>query len=356
MRMNMEKTGYRIQAPDEKAMQDCRERWDAVAKPLNGLGRFETLITRIAGITGNADVRLDRRAVVVMCADNGIVAEGVTQTDQSVTAVVAQNIAKGKGNISRMAQTAHADVLAVDIGIAGDLPEGSGILSRRVSSGTENFASAPAMTPEQVSAALQTGITLAGELREKGYRILATGEMGIGNTTTGTAVAAALLHMDSDGLTGRGAGLDVQGLQRKKKVIREALEKYDLQNADPMKVLSCVGGLDICGMAGLFIGGALYHIPVVIDGCISATAALAAERLAPGCSRYMIPSHCSREPVQNAVFAQLGLRAVIDADMALGEGTGAVMMFPLLDMVLAVYHSTVTFAESSLEAYHSFSD
>ncbi|MCH4193451.1 MAG: nicotinate-nucleotide--dimethylbenzimidazole phosphoribosyltransferase [Butyrivibrio sp.] len=354
--MNMEKTGYRIQVPDEKAMQACRERWNAVAKPLNGLGRFETLLTQIAGITESADVCLDRRAVVVMCADNGIVAEGVTQTDQSVTAVVAENIAKGKGNISRMAQTAHADVLAVDIGIAGKIPEGSGVLNRKVSSGTNDFVHTPAMTPEQVSAALQTGVTLAGELKESGYQILATGEMGIGNTTTGTAVTAALLHADSDRLTGRGAGLDGQSLQRKKKVIRDAIQKYDLQNADPMKVLSCVGGLDICGMAGLFIGGALYHIPVVIDGCISAAAALAAERIAPGCSRYMIPSHCSREPVQNAVFLQLGLQAVIDADMALGEGTGAVMMFPLLDMVLSVYHSTVTFTESSLEAYHSFSD
>ena len=351
----------KIYLPDdlcESAMEESRRQWGAVAKPLNSLGRFEKIVTQMAGIYGTASVQIGHRMVVVMCADNGIVAEKVTQTDQSVTAVVARNIAGGRGNINHMAQQVQADVNAVDIGIASDpdADQCAGLINRKVAYGTADFALQPAMTSAQAEQAVQTGIELVKAYKEKGYTILVTGEMGIGNTTTGTAVAAALLGADSDQLTGRGAGLDRAGLARKKKVIREAIARYELQGADPMRILSCVGGYDICGMAGLFIGGARYHIPVVIDGCISATAALAAERLVPGCRNYMIASHCSREQTETQVLRELGLLAVLDADMALGEGTGAVMMLPLLDMALSVYYSSTTFAAAKIETYRPFED
>ena len=351
-----EKNKYQVDDLCESAMEESRRQWAAVAKPLNSLGRFEEIITKMAGIYGTPGVCIDHRMVVVMCADNGIVAEGVTQTDQSVTAVVARNIAAGIGNINHMAQQVHADVNAVDIGIASGADQCAEMIHRKVACGTADFALQPAMTGAQAERALQTGIELVKEYKDKGYTILVTGEMGIGNTTTGTAVAAALLGADSDQLTGRGAGLDRAGLARKKKVIREAITRYELYDADPMRVLSCVGGFDICGMAGLFIGGARYHIPVVIDGCISATAALAAERLAPGCRNYMIASHCSREQTEAEILRELELLSVIDADMALGEGTGAVMMLPLLDMALSVYHSSTTFAAAKIENYRSFED
>ena len=353
-----EKKKYLTDSLCESAMAESCRQWAAVAKPLNSLGRFEKIVTQLAGIYGTPLVHIDHRMVVVMCADNGIVAEGVTQTDQSVTAAVARNIACGRGNINHMARQVHADVNAIDIGIASDLDldQCTGLINRKVAYGTADFALQPAMTKAEAEQAVQTGIELVKEYKDKGYTILITGEMGIGNTTTGTAVAAALLGADSDRLTGRGAGLDRAGLERKKKVIREAIAGYDLYGADPLQILSCVGGFDICGMAGLFIGGARYHIPVVIDGCISATAALAAERLAPGCRNYMIASHCSREQTEKEVLRELELLSVIDADMALGEGTGAVMMLPLLDMALSVYHSSTTFAAAKIENYRPFED
>lgn len=338
----------KTKTPSAPAMEEAQARLDSIAKPLHSLGLLEDMAVKIAGITGTADLDLSRKCVVVFCADNGVVAEGVTQTGSEITALVAENLAKGIATVCRMAACAGAEVLPVDIGIARDV---CGPLNRKIAYGTKNLAVEPAMTREQVVAALEAGIQLAGELKEKGYRILATGEMGIGNTTTSSAVLSALLGIPPREVTGRGAGLSSQGLARKIQVIEGALSLHHPDPTDPVDVLSKVGGLDIAGMAGLFLGGAAYGIPVVIDGLISGVAALVAQRLAPVSQAYMLPSHQSAEPAGERVLSALGLCAPLHCGMCLGEGTGAVALFPLLDMIEAVYRETSTFEEISMEPY-----
>ena len=231
-----------------------------------------------------------------------------------------------------------------------------GVLPRKVAKGTKNFAKEPAMTEEEVLKAIETGIQLVQQCHREGYEILATGEMGIGNTTTSTAVAAALLDLEVEQVTGKGAGLTDEALKRKCRVIEEAIEKYFLRDADAFTILKTVGGLDIAGLTGVFIGAAIEQIPVVIDGVISAVAALLAETLCKGAVNYMIPSHKSRELAETAIMKKLHLEPVLDADMALGEGTGAVMMMSLLDVALGVYLQGASFANFEIEQYKRYEE
>lgn len=336
-----------------EAMKEAKNHWDGIAKPLDGLGRFEEFVCQIAGITGDPDVVLDKRAVIAMCADNGIVAEGVTQSPQEVTGIVSANMAKGIASVCRMGRVAGADVIPVNIGIHDEvsLP---GLMDCNIRRGTRNFLQEPAMTQEEMCAAAEQGIRLVECLKERGYRILATGEMGIGNTTTSSAIASVLCGLSVQQVTGKGAGLSKEGILKKMDVIRRAVTKYGLTDADPLKVLQCVGGLDIAGLMGVYIGGALYRVPVVIDGVISAVAALLAERILPGCRQYMLPSHLSREPAAAAIMEELQLHPVIDGSLSLGEGTGAVMLFPLLDMVLEVYRENTTFGAIRVQQYERY--
>lgn len=283
---------YRINRPDAKAVQAVRERWDAVAKPLHSLGRLEDMIVRIAGIQETPDVALTPRCALVFCGDHGVVEEGVSQSGSEVTALVAESIVKGDANINHMAAVSGTDVFAVDMGMCGEV---WGTVGRKIARGTRNMAKEPAMTRSEVEAAVQTGIDLAGEMRRKGYRMIATGEMGIGNTTSSTAIACALLSLESDAITGRGAGLSNGGLLRKTEVIRRVLELHKPNANDPMDVLAKVGGYEIAGMTGAFLGGMTYRMPVVIDGVISAAAALLAARICPQAHEFMLPSHMSRE-------------------------------------------------------------
>ncbi|MCI9079593.1 MAG: nicotinate-nucleotide--dimethylbenzimidazole phosphoribosyltransferase [Lachnospiraceae bacterium] len=351
----------RIEEPCLDAYKNAQIHWDGIAKPLDGLGVFEEIINKIAGITGNADVRIDKKAVVVMCADNGIIEEGVSQSGHEVTTVVSSNIAKGIASVCRMACVAGADVVPVDIGIKDNI-EAEGLLDRKVSNGTANFAREPAITIEGLLQAIQTGIDITRDLKEKGYKIIATGEMGIGNTTTSSALASVMLNIPVSKVAGRGAGLSDEGLKRKISVIGDAIKKYGLDGQkenlreETFKALRCIGGLDIAGLAGVFIGGALYHIPVIVDGIISATAALAAERLVPGCRLYMIASHTGKEPACRFILDRLCLKPVIDAGLALGEGTGAVLLFPMLDMVMEVYRENTTFDDINITQYKRYTD
>lgn len=351
----MEVYNKRIKEPDKKAMLQAKQHWDSIAKPLEGLGKLEAYIVRMAGIIRNADVSIGKRGLIAMCADNGIVEEGVTQTDSSVTAIVSSNMAKGLASVNRMCQVANVDVITVDIGIKEEI-EIPNLLNRKVAKGTKNFLKEPAMTESEVRRAIDTGVELVGECSRKGYEILATGEMGIGNTTTSSAIASVLLNLPVEAVTGKGAGLSKEGLERKVAVIKEALNKYQLNKEEPLYVLRCVGGLDIAGLVGVFIGGAIYGIPIVIDGIISAVAALTAVRLCPGVRDYLIPSHQGKEPASKAVMEALELSPVIFGDLALGEGTGAALLFPMLDMALSVYKENATFEEVHIETYQHFSE
>ena len=337
-----------LRRPDEAARAAAQRQWDSIAKPLGSLGTLEKLIMDMAALTGSHRVDISRRAVVVCCADNGVVAEGVTQTGQEVTARMAGEMVRMNSSVCKMAQVAHADVIPVDMGMIRRV---EGTLDRHVMDGTGNIARRPAMSRDQALQAISAGVDLVGELKKQGYGLLVSGEMGIGNTTTSSALAATLLNLPAETVTGRGAGLSDAGLQRKIWAIERAITVNRPDTQDPLDVLSKLGGLDICGMAGLFIGGAIEGIPVVIDGFISAVAALIAQRLCPGADLAMLPSHCSQEPAAKRVLAMLNKTPVIFANMRLGEGTGGVCLLPLLDMALAVYGGNATFDAVGIDAY-----
>ena len=342
-----------IKPLDQTAMQQAQAQWNRIAKPLHSLGRLEDMVIQLAGITGSATLAPRKKAVLIFCADNGIIAENVTQSDNDVTAIVTENFTRGITSVNALSRVCGADVYPVDVGVARDL-YCSGLDVRKVAYGTRNFAKEPAMTREETVQAICTGIQLVKEKKEAGYNLIATGEMGIGNTTTSSAVAAALLSCDPKEITGKGAGLSDTALLRKIAVVEEGIQMHELYQADAFDVLCAVGGLDIAGLSGVFIGGALAHVPVVIDGVISAVAALAAERMIPGVRDYVIPSHKSREPAAERILEELGVRPVLDAGLALGEGTGAVMMCGLLDIARTLYGERTTFADIDVAPYHRF--
>ena len=264
--MTLEEAIAKIKPLDHNAMEIAQKRWDSIAKPLHSLGKLETLLIQIAGITGNAEVNLSRRGLIVMCADNGVVEEGVTQTGQEVTAIVAENFLKYDTSVGVMCKQNHAEIFPVDMGMVTDTKVRT---DHKIAYGTQNMTKGPAMTREQAVKGLEAGIDMVRELNDKGYRILATGEMGIGNTTTSSAVASVLLKQPVEEMTGRGAGLTSEGLVRKINAIKKAIALNEPDPEDAIDVLAKVGGLDIAGMAGVFLGGAVYGIPVVMDGFIS---------------------------------------------------------------------------------------
>lgn len=339
--------------PDYEIRKKVLENWDNVAKPIDGMGRFESVTARIGAILGTDDIDISKKAVLIMCADNGIVEEGISQSGQEVTLAVAKEMAEKKSSVGKMASWIGADTVPVDIGINSE-EQIPGVLNRKIRRGTRNFLKEPAMTEEETVKAVAAGIELAGRYKAAGYRLLATGEMGIGNTTTSSTVTAALLKCEPAAVTGRGAGLTDEKLAHKRRTVRAAIEKYGLYDAEPFEVLRTVGGLDIAGLCGVCIGGALFHVPVVLDGVISMVSALAAERLVPGVKDYLIPSHRGKEPAVNMLAEELEMEPVIEADLALGEGSGAVMMMGLLDMALCVYNNRTTFSDIQIGQYERY--
>lgn len=345
---------------DRQAMQEAQNRWNQVAKPLHSLGKFEKMIVKIAGIAGSADFGLSKKCVVVMCADNGVVQEKITQSDSSVTYTVAEAMVRGDGNINNLCRRFLTDVFVVDAGMKRDFESPyqclDNVFTIKMAAGTRNLRYEDAMTEEECRTLLKRAIDMAGVLKKRGYQMIATGEMGIGNTTTSAALSSIILDRPVCEMTGRGAGCSDEMLQKKKRVIEEALMRGRPDRSDPIRLLCQVGGYDIVGMAGLFLGGAIYRIPVVIDGVISLTAAAIASLIAPACLDYMIASHVSKEPSAGYLMEFLNLEPVLYGDLCLGEGTGAVMMFPLLDGVLEIYQSSHSFQNLHLEQYRELSD
>lgn len=338
-----------ITPPDEAARAAAHAHWAGLAKPLGGLGALETLLEDAAALTGSASLDVSRRAVLVLCSDNGVVAQGVSQTDQSVTRAVAENLAARRTSVCQMARTAHCDVVPVDMGMAGDpVP---GVADCRIAAGTADFTQGPAMTRAQAVEAVGRGIRLVQEQKAAGVQLLATGEMGIGNTTTSSAVAAVLLGQPVERMTGRGAGLSDEGLARKVDAICRGILRNEPDPTDPLDVLAKLGGFDLAGLCGVFLGGALEGVPVVMDGFISGVAALCAVRLRPAAAKAVFASHCSSEPAARLVLDALGKAPLLTAGLHLGEGTGAVASLPLWDMALAVYGHCYSFAEGGITPY-----
>ena len=338
-----------VTPPDESARAAAHAHWAALAKPLGGLGALETMIEDAAALTGNAAPAFERRAVLVLCADNGVVAQGVSQTDAAVTRAVLENLVARRTSVCRMAAAARCAVVPVDMGIAG--APVAGAADYRIAPGTCDFTVGPAMTRAQAVQAIAAGLALVRAQKRAGVQLLATGEMGIGNTTTSSAVASVLLGRPVAEMTGRGAGLSDAGLRRKIEVIERGIAVNRPDAADPLGVLSALGGFDIAGLCGVFLGGALEQIPIVMDGFISSVAALCAVRLCPGADKAVFASHVSAEPAARLVLEALHKKPLITADLHLGEGTGAVASLPLWDMALAVYHGCYSFAEGGIEPY-----
>lgn len=346
----------KIEKPDENIKLLAKKKWDALAKPIDGLGMFEDAVCRIAAVKGSVDFDLAKKGLIIMCADNGIVSEGVSQTGKEVTYEVAALMGRKKSSVGIMLKDYPAEVMTVDIGIdSDDTPEGA--RDKKVARGTRNFLHGPAMNSEEAIKAIETGIECVKEFKDKGISIIATGEMGIGNTTTSSALLSILTGLDVKQCTGRGAGLSDEGLARKVEVITEALEYHFPDGlTDAFDALCKVGGLDIAGLSGVFIGGAIYKVPVVIDGFISMVSALIADRLLPGCRDYMIASHLGKEIGMKVLSEELDLHPVIHANLALGEGSGAVMLFPLLDMAMSMYMSGTNFSDTPIKEYERFDD
>lgn len=343
---------------EKNAVKMSRRHWNSLAKPLYGLGEMEELIIKIAGIQETANVCISKKAVIVMCADNGIIEESISQSSSEVTALVAANIANGRASINRMAAYADAEVFPIDIGMKDNITAKK-LQVRKTICGTKNFRKEAALTEAQITAAISEGIELVRERKEEGYQLLATGEMGIGNTTTSSALIALLLRQPVRDVTGRGAGLTDSGLQQKLTIIEEAVEKYSpliYQSTEPdvWEALKAVGGLDICGLIGIYLGARKYRMPVVLDGLITAAAALCAFHMESEVVNFLLPSHMGKENGMKYVYKKLGLSPVIHAGLRLGEGTGAVMLFPLLDMALKVYQENETFEAISLSAYQDY--
>ena len=339
---------------DEGAYQRAAKKWNSLAKPLGSLGILEDVICEIAGIRGSENVRLERALLYVVCADNGVVEEGVSQCGCEVTAAVARALAAGESTVNYLTQGTGIQIIPVDAGIK-DFPEMPGIEPLRIRNGTGNIAKERAMTAEEAVRAIENGIMLTKKAYERGYDIVLTGEMGIGNTTTSSALCAVLLDKDAEEVTGRGAGLSSEGLEKKIDVINRAKERYNSlhksDNGSYVGLLSELGGLDIAVLTGICIGGGLYGIPILLDGFITMTAAFLAAKITPGCKDKLIGGHISSEPAAKLVIEELGLKPFINAGMRLGEGSGAVAALRLLQMSANLYNSGHVFDEIGIEAY-----
>lgn len=335
---------------DKNAYQEAKARWDSIAKPLGSFGHLEDMVCQLAAIQETSDVRLRKRAVVVMCGDHGVVEEGVTQCGSEISAICADAIADGRSNINVIARTVNADVYAVDVGLSNEAYSAS-LIRKHVADGTANITHGPAMTLEQVRQAISAGIDMVELLKEDGVDIIVSGEMGIGNTTATAAMTAALTGLFPEQVTGRGAGLSDEGLDRKFSAINRALEANRDNIGDTFGILRCLGGYEIAAMTGLFLGGAYYHMPIVIDGVTSLAAAAAAVGICPTTADYMFASHCSNEPSAKTLLAFVGKHAVIDGGLRLGEGTGGALLLPLLDGALALYHESHSFEQENIAQY-----
>lgn len=332
------------------SMKASQKRLDSLTKPLGSLGKLEDIVVRLAGINGTSNPKVDNKATVVMCADNGVVEEGVSSCPKSVTAAVTCNFTRGITGINVFSKLTGAKIVIVDIGVDADIPY-SNIINRKIRNGTWNMAKGPAMTREEAVRAILVGIDIVKDLKTEGVNLLGTGEMGIGNTSTSSAVTAVFTDESINEIVGVGSGLSKESYMNKIEVIKRAVKINKPDPNDPIDVLAKVGGFDIAGLTGCFLGAAIYRIPIVIDGFISAVAALAAVRIAPSAREFMFSSHGSAEPGTAAVMKALNMEPMLNLDMRLGEGTGAALGYQLFDAAIAAYTQMGSFDDAKIEQY-----
>ena len=334
----------RISGPDQAAMAQARQRQDQLTKPPGSLGRLEDLSVRLAGLTGTCPPPVPQRPVIaVFAGDHGVHARGVTPWPQEVTAQMVANFVAGGAVINCFAAQIGAQVQVVDVGVLADLPEAPGLVVRKVRPGTADMAAGQAMDRAEAEQAIAAGLETAAELVAGGHDCLITGDMGIANTTPAAALIAAFTGSSPAEVTGRGTGVDDATLDRKVAVVAEALDRHQPDPADPVGVLAAVGGLEHAALAGFILGAAAHRVPVVLDGVIAGSAALAAAALAPGAVDAMVAGHLSTEPGARAALDHLGLRPLLSLDLRLGEGSGAALAVPLVQSAARLLHDVATF-------------
>ena len=338
----------RIRPLDEAAMAAARARQDQLTKPLGALGRLEALSVQIAGITGALQPPLERKAVIVMAADHGVAAQGVSAYPQEVTPQMVLNFLRGGAAINVLAKQTNARVVVVDIGVASALPSHPQLLARKIALGTHDFTLGQAMTRDEAIAAIETGIVVVEEQAKLGLHVVATGEMGIGNTTASSALIAAFTGATPERVTGWGTGISDTIRQHKVAVIAQSLALHHPDPADAVGVLAAVGGFEIAGLAGVMLGAAAHRVPIVLDGLIAGAAALVAAALTPGVVDYCIPSHRSAEQGHAIALRHLGLSPLLELDLRLGEGTGALLAMPLIEAAVRLLNEMATFGEAGV--------
>lgn len=338
-----------IPAIDAEAAKQARRRQGNLTKPPGSLGRLEDISIRLAGMKADPLPDVSRKSVIVMAADHGVALEGVSAFPAEVTRQMVLNFLGGGAAVNVLARQAGASVTVVDIGVAADFdPSLPGLLHRKVAHGTRNMAKGPAMTRAEAEDALACGMDVLAEIAEKGIDLIATGDMGIGNTTPSAAIVAVMTGLPAASVTGRGTGIDEAGLAHKIKVIEQAIAVNRPDPNDALDVLCKVGGLEIAGLAGVMIGGAAHRIPVVVDGFISTAAAMIAVGLVPDVRHYLFCSHQSVEIGHRAMHRHLGLLPLMDLDLRLGEGTGAVLAFHLIEAASRILREMATFSEAGV--------
>jgi len=344
---NAQKISFSIEGLDNKAMAEAKNRLDNLVKPPGSLGELEMIAARLAGISGNMYYDMQKKCVIIMVSDNGVVAEGISAAPQSVTRAQTINFIRGITGVAAIAKQLKADLIVVDMGINGEIDHPM-IKNKKIRKGTWNIAEQPAMSYDEAAQAVLSGIETAVQAVNDGYGIIGVGEMGIGNTTTSAAVLCALANLRPEQAAGRGAGLKDEAYRHKINVIKRALERNKPDSEDPLDVLAKVGGFDIAAMAGVFIGGAHKRVPVVIDGFISMTAALVAARINPAVKDYMFASHASMEPGYAHAAEILGMKPCLHLNMRLGEGSGCPIMFAIIDAACAAMRDMGTFEEADI--------
>ena len=340
----------KIQPLDQAAMNQARTRQATLTKPPGSLGRLEDLSIQMAGIRGQALPKIDRKAVIVMAGDHGVVAEGVSAYPQEVTAQMVQNFLAGGAAINVLARQAGARVIVTDMGVATDIPKHPDLRVKKIGYVTANIARGPAMSADQAAQALLAGAEIVTEQCRLGLDVLATGDMGIGNTTPSAAIAAAVMGIDPEEIAGRGTGVNDEGLRRKIAAIRRALEVNQPDPDDGLDLLAKVGGYEIGGIAGAILAAAAERKAVVVDGFISTAATMIAVLLAPNVRGYLIAAHSSQERGHHLMMDWLGLEPLLDLRMRLGEGTGAALAMSLLEAACRVLSEMATFDEAGVSS------
>ncbi len=333
---------------DRNAEAEARRRLESLAKPPGSLGALEDIAAQLSAITGKMYPSVEKRCIAIFCSDNGVVAEGVASAPQSVTLAQTINFTRGLTGVAVLAKQYKADLKVVDMGINADLHL-PGVINRKIRKSTHNIAHEPAMTRQEAVEAMRAGFDIARDCCDEGYTLVGTGEMGIGNTTTSSAVLSVLTGLPVDEVVGKGAGLDNESFKKKKEIIRRAIRSFEPDPDDAIDVVAKLGGFDIAAMAGFFLGAAAHRLPVVVDGFISIVSALVAARLNPLCKEYMIPSHCSAEPGYLQAAKELGLHPYLQLRMRLGEGSGCPLMFSIIDGACSIMKNMATFAEAEID-------